>query len=287
MRRLLSRRAPAVLAQAALAAAVALVGSAPRAWAQPEPDYEALLAERAPAIVTVKYVMKTSDWETTRDVLGAMVEPTGLLVTSSASMSWGEARVASVKVTIGSDPTEHETILVARDTNLGLAYLQLLAPPAGRPLAHVDLSKGVTPKVGQSLFAVSRHGAGFDYAPSLHRLYLTSRIETPRPMWNYAGGFGGEGLPVFDLEGRPVGLVAQQHGSEGAEDQGTDTFVLPLADVRRSIDQAKKRVDEAVAKAKEARDSAKDDASREGAAKVPVPPKEPPTPAAPVPPAMN
>jgi hypothetical protein len=110
-------------------------------------------------------------------------------------------------------------------------------------------------------------------------------------MWNFAGDFGTEGLPVFDLEGRPVGVIARQNGSEGADDHGSDTFVLPLKDVRRSLEQAKKRVAEAVAKAKQAKDSEKPEGAtpaatgKEGAAPSPEPtpapapptkPKDPP-----------
>jgi hypothetical protein len=252
--RLAVRAALAIVASALLASRAAPVRAA-------EPDYESLLLERAPAIVTVKYVLKSNDWESPSSVLGALIDADGLVVTSGWALGGGDSHATAMKVLIGNDPKENEAIVVARDSVLGLAYLRMLATPDGKPLTFVDLEKGVEPRIGQSLFGISRHGSGFDYAPSLQRLYLTSRVETPRAMWNFAGDFTVDGLPVFDLEGRPAGVIAHQSGSEGADEHGSDTFVLPLKDVRKSIAQAKKRVPEALAKAKEAKEAAKDEAS--------------------------
>src|SRR5262249_3980883 len=156
----LFRPAPLLLRAAALVLGLSLVAGPAREACAAEPDYETLLAERAPAIVTVKFVTKSSDWESSNDVLGTIVEPTGPGVTGARPWGGGtESRGASLKVLIGCDATENETILVARDGVLGLAYLQILSPPGGKPLPFIDLAKGVDPKVGQSLFGVSRHRA--------------------------------------------------------------------------------------------------------------------------------
>ena len=44
----------------------------------------------------------------------------------------------------------------------------------------------------------------FDYAPALKRCYVTSRIESPRLVWDFDGEFKESGLPVFDATGTPV-----------------------------------------------------------------------------------
>ena len=64
------------------------------------------------------------------------------------------------------------------------------------------------------------------------------------------------GAPVYDLAGRPVGVTSTQHGSEGGDDSegsSSRTFLLPLEDATKSLEQAKKHVVEAVAKAAEAK----------------------------------
>jgi hypothetical protein len=225
-----------------------------RPAAAADPDWEAMLAERAPTIVTIKYVMKSQDWESTNETRGVLVDAAGLVMTAGLSFRGEGTKISDVKVMLGADPAELDAVIVAHDTVLSLGYVRILAPPEGKPLAFVDLAKGRDPKVGQSLFGVTRAGRGFDFAPAIKRLYLTSRIETPRGMWNFAGEFNEEGLPVYDLEGKPAGVIASQSASEGTDD-GTDTFVLPLKDVLRSLEQAKKRVPDALAKAKESKEA--------------------------------
>lgn len=219
------------------------------------PDFEGHLAALAPSVVSLKYLaVYDGSTEFPATCRGVVIDPTGLVLLSNDNFGEGTVKIRDVKVLLGSDPKEWGAVIVARDKTLDLAYVQILELD-GKALPAVNLESGHDPKVGENLFGVTRAGRGFDYAPALRRLYVTSRIDSPRLFWDFSGEFGEAGLPAFDLTGKPVGVLVNQQSAEGSDEDGgnhQDIFVLPLAAVSKSIAQAKKRVAECVAKAKEA-----------------------------------
>ena len=96
------------------------------------------------------------------------------------------------------------------------------------------------------------------------------------------GDFMDRGLPVFDLAGAPVGVVIDQPAASGIESEGEDVevFILPIDVVAKSLDLARKRIPEAVAKAKKEAESPKEGESAMGET-PPAPPKPPESPDAP------
>lgn len=258
------------LALVAPPARPARAGGSPAAGA---PDYEAHLAAKAPSVVTLKYlaVYGGSD-EYASTCRGFVVDPTGLVMLSNENFGEGSVKIRDIKVLLGSDPKEWAGVIVARDSTLDLAYVQIL-DLEGKALAAIDLEQGREPRVGENLFGVTRNGRGFDYAPALRRLYVSSRIESPRLFWDFTGEFGESGLPAFDLEGTPVGVIVNQQSAEGADEGGgshQDTFLLPLSAVSKSLMQARKRVGDVVAKAREAAKEASADAPKEPAMDAPA-----------------
>ena len=276
--------------RSSLFAASLLLAAAPlRSARADEPQsLEAQVEKKAPAIVSLRYVLKSEyggeGSESNEEAVGAVADPSGLVLLSSDHFT-GSPR--QMKVLFGTDPTEHEAVLVAKDVPLGLAWVQVL-DLGEKTIPAFDLTKVAEIKVGLSLFGVSRSGRGFDYAPSVERLYVSAKIEKPRAMWGIAGEFGEAGLPVFDLAGTPVGVLSDQGGSDAvAEDGGMSTSrtcLLPLDAVARSMALAKKRVPDAVAKAKETKETkepapAMDEPSMDGAKPdKPVEPVKPPAP---------
>jgi S1-C subfamily serine protease len=244
----MSRRSlalPALLALATLA-------SHPAAARAEAVAPEALIAQKAPAIASVKLVLRWGEREVPQEARGTLVDPSGLLVIADGWLGGDDAKAQDLKVLFGADPKEWPAVLVARDRILHLAFLQVIG--LEKPVAAIDLSKGGEVKVGQDLHSVWRDVRGFDYAPGLKRHYVSGRVEKPRLLWALAGDSIDAGMPLFDAEGRPVGIASQQESSAGTgeEDAETRVFALPLADVLRSLEQAKKRVPDAVAKAGDA-----------------------------------
>ena len=237
------------LAGAALS--VLLLSGSGGASGADEISLEGQLEAKAPAIVTVKYVWKAGNYEAHQEVRGVMVDGTGLVMLSGATMG-GDGAPIDLKILFGNDAKEWTSVLVARDSLLDLAYVQIL-DTEGKTFDAVDLSKGGEMKVGQSLFGVTRGSRGFDFAPAIRRLYVSGKVEKPRPMWDFGGDFKEVGLPAFDAAGRPVAVLVSQQASEGAEDGGSEVFLLPLDAVGKSLAQAKKRIPDAIAKGKAAK----------------------------------
>ena len=308
----LARRLLAVPVVAALAGLV----PAPAVAADPEPAFEAQLAEKAPAIVSVKFVLKTrmsmggqsQDEESNQEIRGVVVDPSGLVMVANDGFDGGASMMRAMLkqrggdlstsptglvVLYGNESTEHPAVLVARDSTLGLAFVQVIDAEAGK-LPAVDLGQGGEPRVGQALFGVTRKGRGFDCAPAIDRLFVTGKLEKPRVAWSVSGEFGGMGLPVYDAAGKTVGVLSRVEASEGVESHGgrgglgmlsalgaaaEGTCVLPLSAVGKALEQARKRVPEAVAKAKEA--AAPKDGETPKAPDAPKAPDVPPAPDAP------
>jgi hypothetical protein len=264
-----------------LLASAGAVGGAARPALAEGPTLAQHLEEKAKAIVTLRVVLQvrmtfggqTQEREQKGDMHGVTVDPSGLVMLEDGSSQaraftrrfGGRLSVdytpVSIQVSYGNEAKEHEAVLVARDTILGLAFVQVV-DLEGRTPAAVDLSGAAEPRIGQALFSVSRLPRGFDSAPHLGRLYPSMRVTQPRPMWGVTGDSSGTGLPVFDMTGKPVGVLAFQEGAEGSDldGHGPDggTFLLPLATVAKSVEAAKKRVPDALAKAKAAKEAPKE-----------------------------
>lgn len=221
------------LLQVVAGAAVCLVMDAASASAAPRPlPYEELLARVAPAIVSVKVVLKTEfnmgdsmqEQESVLDALGAVVDPDGLILLWNSQLSatrlmdavrqMGEGEDFKLKmtptdfrVTIAGDATEHRAFLAASDSELDLAFLQLEAKP-DRPLASIEFGRSPLTRVGDTVFGVSRLSPAFDRAAFIETGRIAGRISKPAKAFILDASPALLGLPVFDLEGRAVGVVA-------------------------------------------------------------------------------
>jgi hypothetical protein len=247
---------------------------------------DAALAQKAPAIVTVKAVLKRGEQEATREVQGVVVDPGGTVMVSTTML--GARSPARLHVLYGNDPTEHPAVLVANDSNLRLSFLQVLE---AKDLPAVDLSKAAVPKVGQDLYGVTRSGRAFDFTPEALRLYVTGRLEKPRPLWDFAGDFMERGLPVFDASGATVGVIVDQRSASGVGSEGGDSeiFILPAEAAAKVLELVRERIPEAVEKAKKAAEEGEGgeeeekEKEGEGGGETPEKPDEPKPPETPSP----
>jgi hypothetical protein len=209
------------------------------------------------------------------NVRGAVVDADGLIVLENDaaggdSTGTGTAMLArfgasvkvvasDVRVTFADEGKEYPAVLVARDTNLDLAYVRIL-DLEGRKVTPVDFASGPVTRTGDPLLLVTRKSRGFDCAALLLRCYASMRVERPRPMWEVTGDVVDKGLPLYDRAGRFAGLVVGQAGSEGGTEENpfenAGTFLLPPETFAKSLAAAKARVPEALAAAKKAREAA-------------------------------
>ena len=219
-------------------------------------DFQKLLADKAAAIVTVKFVLKVnSSWgdsENEREISGVMIEPDGLVMCSNTLMGGFRARgrrsrdVATprdIKILIGDDTEGLDAQLVARDTELDLAWIRIEDPGEAR-FATIDLSASVEPAIGEPVYSLTRMGKYFDRAPLVREARLGGVTSKPRPLYLPSGGSSALGLPVFNADGAVVGVTIRQTPEEdelggGQGWGGAFGVILPASEAVRATQRAK------------------------------------------------
>jgi S1-C subfamily serine protease len=215
-----------------LGAAVLSVPASVRADGRAE--YEKWLAEKSPALVTIKFVLKVQmggmmggmgDQESDSEVTGVMIDPKGLVLCSNTQLGgftgimrrfmgpMGGSITAAptdIKVLVGDDTEGLEAKLVARDTELDLAWIRI-EEPGDAEFDYCDLSKAATPTIGQRLFAVRRMGKFFDRVTAVSEGRVGGVTTKPRDLYVPAGNLSvGLGLPIFTTDGTVVGVAIMQ-----------------------------------------------------------------------------
>ncbi len=203
------------------------------AQAGEEIPYEKMMAEKSPALVTVKFILKVNApgqeaEQGEAESAGLMIDPKGLILcsntymggymTAMAHMMGGRRRdmmenvsmtPTDLKVLVGEDTEGLEAKLVARDSDLDLAWVQV-KDPGDKKFAFVDFSKGTVPKIGDVLILIDRMEKGYDRAPSFTDIRLSAILKKPRDLYAPTLGFPKYGVPVFSANGQPVGFTILQ-----------------------------------------------------------------------------
>ncbi len=251
-------------------------------------DIAGLLDKAAPSIVTVKVVIKTEfsmmgqaqNEESRSELQGVVVHDSGLIMISNAEISadramealagTGNPMMANVELTMtptdftvifGNEEDEHDAFLVAKDTKLDLAFLQVQGV-TDRKLTTVNFAEGVKPAVGDTVVAISRLKKGYDYAPFATTSRVSGAIRKPRKAWIVDGSMSSYGLPVFSSKGDVVGVLitlapttTDDSGGSGfgsmmrmmrggGLNSGVGTFILPAKVVNGLIKQSLTKVQE-------------------------------------------
>ncbi len=249
-------------------------------------DVAGLLDKAAPSIVTVKVVIKTEfsmmgqaqNDESRAEMPGVIVDDTGLIMISNAEISADRIKEAfsstpmmgnidlmvtptDFKVIFGNEEEEHDAFLVAKDTKLDLAFLQVEGV-TDRTLTAVNFAEGVKPGVGDTIMTVSRLKKGYDYAPFASTARISGAIKKPRKAWIIDGNIDSYGLPVFSSSGDVVGVLitlapttTDDSGGSGfggmmrmmrggGMDSAVGTFILPAKVVNGLIKQSRAKADE-------------------------------------------
>jgi len=195
----------------------------------PERDYAQFAERHSPAIVTIKCLLKVKmgaygEQEAEQEISGAMIEPSGLVLCSNTALSGytpimkrmmgsmaGEliATPTEIKVLIGEDSEGTPAELVARDTELDLAWVRI-KDPGERTFAHLDLKSAAEASLGQRLLALRRLGKYYDRAVLVRDGRVVGVTSKPRRLFVPSDELDALGLPVFNERGDVVGVTVMQ-----------------------------------------------------------------------------
>lgn len=259
----------------------ALGGAAAAPSAIPASDdtgevYKKLSTQVGPSLVTVKFVLKVEaggqmsefmggmgDEGMDTEVTGLMIEPGGLVLASNTKMGGyfgmmgrfgGGGNITTnptdLKVLVGEDTEGLKAKLIARDTELDLAWIQIEDPAAsGKTFTHVDLTASAEPAIGDRLFVVERLGKFFDHALVVAEGRLGGKTSKPRPLFVPSAVGMDLGMPMFTADGKLIGIgVSQVPSREDVEggDMGSlmgdgyyGSMVLPAAEVVKATKRSK------------------------------------------------
>lgn len=248
------------LAAAAVTPLRAALPSAPAPTPSARPDdWNKILTQHASALVTVKFVLKIEpgSQEQEAEISAVVIDSKGLLLCSNtqtggfppiiqARMGGATATPTNIKVLAGEDTEGVSAKLIARDSELDLAWIQV-DEGSGKTFEAVDFTKNVTPAVGDTLLTISRLGKFFDRANVIQSTRLGGSTKKPRHLYIPAdNSIANElGAPVFSSDGSVVGFTALQlPDAEDAEGGGMNAreyfnaVILPAEDILKATKRA-------------------------------------------------
>jgi len=233
--------------------------AASKALAQ-RPEWQKLITAHGNAVVRLKYILKVKtpkqgDQSAESEAVGLMIDRGGLVLVSNArlgGLSAAARKVASgysasasdLKVLIGDDTEGLPAQLIARDSELDLAWVQI-KDAAGKTFASVDLAGEAQPFPGDTLLLLERTSNFLGrsvFADDIHAVGTTDR---PRNLLLVTGLGNSSVAPVFSVSGQFLGVTVNQFPDEPESRMHvgvTPGLVLPVHDLslatRRARDQA-------------------------------------------------
>ncbi len=219
------------------------------------------------AVVKIDIGSRGASHEQKTQCAGAIIDPCGLAVTSLTNLNPEsllklrfsrlggtqidfECRVQAVKYRL-TDGTEVPARIVLKDEDLDLAFLAPIKPPDAQiqaKMAAIPLDKAAASvEVLEPTILVARSSAGLNYAPTLGLGRIAAVLTKPRTCYLSDGGT--LGLPVFNREGKIMGLFCRCISAEGGDSSNlseltsnllaTSRLILPAADIAKLVSEAK------------------------------------------------
>jgi hypothetical protein len=266
------------LALAAVFAALIVAAPTP-ALADGGSPHAALIESKAGAVVSIKFTLNVNinfqgqvmNREVNQDTVGIIVEPSGLVMVPGQAFDVqlglppgidATSTPTNIRVTFPGDDKEYPAILGAKDSKLGLAFA-LIKDLEGKKPSSIDMSNTAEPKIGDTLYGVSRLGQGFDHAPICSEVKVIGQVTKPRTMWALGGDTQFIAEPLYTAGGAITGICITESGvgGEGPE----SVFLLPISvagpTVTRAMREARRALDEVLEAEEEAAAEAAADAA--------------------------
>ena len=245
-----------------------------------------LMDQHALCIVTVEFIAKESfmgqERKNEMESPAVMVSPDGLVLAANSRLQGvgalamrmrggspdgmlPQSDTEDIKIIIGDDDSEkYEAKLVARDSDLDLAWVQI-SDTKGQTFKYVDFQDSVQLEVGDSYYTISRMGERFDRIPLVSSSSIAAVVQNPRPLLVGSGTMAWGG-PVFSADGKVAGFMVTQPpepGEEGAMSlesmMNVGGFILPAKKIVKAMEQAQE-----IAKKQPAEDDEDDEDAEPG-----------------------
>ncbi len=177
-------------------------------------SFTEMVTKRSPAIVSVKFVLKGEMGDMESECQGVIVEADGLVLVSNiqigglaARFGGGNVTPTELKVLIGDDTQGVDASIIARDSELGLAWLKIKEPKG--PYPFVDFAASKDPALGDGVFVLGQMGKFFDRVPVAMSGNVAAITAKPRKLFIPSVTLASAefGLPAFDGAGNPIGVV--------------------------------------------------------------------------------
>ena len=240
--------------------AVATFVVAPVAQAEDEAVFQKMIKDKAATVVSVKFVLNIKITQGGNPVMppreqagnasGIIVDSSGLIMLPGGAFGAGgiprqfrnrfeiSAVPSNIRVMFPGDTREYDAVLGAKDSKLGLAFV-MVKDLAEKKLTALDMNTAAEPKLGQTLFGVTRLDQGFDHAPMAMRAIVAGSVTKPRTMWIVQGAGNHIGKPLYNEAGALTGIVVSQEGV--GEDSVMRPFLLPLGVAKPTVATALKK----------------------------------------------
>lgn len=165
----------------------------------------------SPSLVAVKYT-----WETElerHELIGAgvVIGKEGVVVAPIAlfGMVVPDDQMKDFKIIVPHQDKEHDEIdavLLGRDERSNLAFLKTKETQDWKPIQFEE----VAPKIGDVIYSVGLLPEVAAYKPYFMQAQVSAMLRGETPQVLTTGGLAGLGSPVFNAEGKAIGMVPMQ-----------------------------------------------------------------------------
>jgi serine protease Do len=211
-----------------LAAASCLPG--PRARGA---DLPALWAERVKCTVAVEYVTQTELERRPTVAYGTVVDSAGTVILPSAAIDLriSPKQIRDFKVYLPGNPEGSPAEYLGRDAFTGWHFIRASPAILGRLVpvtAFIGTGAPREPALAEEVWGVGLRNKDEDFMPYILQSHIALIQELPQRTAIAQQEVAGPGLPVFDREGRFVGLGASSFGQTFLEFSGMERGGSPI-----------------------------------------------------------
>ncbi|HSU67125.1 MAG TPA: PDZ domain-containing protein [Tepidisphaeraceae bacterium] len=204
-----------------------------------------LYGDVSPSLVVVQYVFQNPLGRMELTGAGIIVSEDGMVAASLAlfPLQFPDDEMKEFKILVprkNGEPTELEAVFQGRDERTNLAFLKTKEPQHWKPIKFEE----ATVKVGDPILSVGMlpKGANFKTYFVEGAVSALLRGEVPQVLVT-GGGLAAMGSPVFDTEGKAIGIVSPGGGSPLLNDtrgelqmvQNPPRFYVPTRDFQIGI----------------------------------------------------